>query len=108
MRTHNRAWFLAVGVMGVMLSGCTGNGPETNTETAAIFFETDALPAGGTGQLYEQVLSFVATGDAPLPDRFEVENGVLPDGLRLLPETDANGVATGRAMVVVCNAVASP
>ncbi|MEE8105796.1 MAG: hypothetical protein V3T86_09710 [Planctomycetota bacterium] len=100
MRTHNRAWFLAVGVMGVMLSGCTGNGPATNTETAAIFFETDALPAGGTGQLYEQVLSFVATGDAPLPDRFEVENGVLPDGLRLLPETDASGVATGRAMVV--------
>ena len=100
MRTQTRrTWGWAV-VVGVALAGCTGDGPATNTETAAIFFETEDLPGGGTGQRYEQTLTFISTGEAPLPDRFEIEKGVLPDGLRILAEMDGAGTRTGNAQVV--------
>jgi hypothetical protein len=65
-----------------LLAGC-GEGTPFDTTVQAIFFETQTVPAGGAGLLYNQQIRFMTEGGAALPDRFELASGVLPVGITL-------------------------
>jgi len=82
-----------------MVAGCGSGGP-FNAALLAINFETTAVPAGGAGQLYDVLIVFSAESGAALPDQFGLVEGVLPPGVRLLRETDANGDFTGNARLL--------
>ncbi|MEE8106707.1 MAG: hypothetical protein V3T86_14325 [Planctomycetota bacterium] len=105
-RTGWSTCVLACAMMAIVLvPGCTGESVDPalsnpDLQAASIFFLTTTVPDGGAGQLYDTVIFFGTTGLAPLPDRFEVDQGVLPDGVQLLPEMGGNGEPTGNAVLV--------
>jgi len=52
----------------------------------SIGFETTAVPGGGAGQLYNVLVELAADGEAAMPEKFFVESGVLPMGVRLVAD----------------------
>jgi len=74
--------FAAAFVFMFMVVGC-GEDPAPVYDLAAINFETESVPAGGAGQLYNTVIRFTTSGGAALPDQFELDVGVLPPGVVL-------------------------
>ncbi|NJN14509.1 MAG: hypothetical protein HC813_02455, partial [Planctomycetes bacterium] len=100
---------LATLLIGLVASGCTGSGAPFDTTVQEIFFETQALTPGGAGQLFNQVIRFGSRGSAALPDRFELDRGVLPPGVTLIRDRvdadfdgipDVNGAFTGHARLL--------
>ena len=97
---------VAMLLAGVAAVGCSGGDGPFVRETAKIFFETETVPAGGAGQLYNAVILFGSEGQAALPDRFELSGGLLPPGMDLIPDRedlnldglpDEDGALTGHA-----------
>ncbi len=90
-------------------AGCSGSGAPFSTTVLEIFFETQELPPGGAGKLFNEVIRFGTVGAAALPDRFELDRGVLPPGISLLRDRadldsdglpDADGPFTGHARLL--------
>ncbi len=90
------------------LAGCS-NGSPFNATLAKVEFETETVPAADAGVLYNQVIRFVTEGGAALPDRFELDTGVLPAGVTLVRDRedldndgvpDEDGAFTGFARVI--------
>jgi len=79
-------------------AGC-GSDSAPDFRVARIYFEQENPPAGGTGQAYSFVLACGAEGGATMPDHFEIEQGVLPAGVRLVPDR-ADGELTGHARLI--------
>ena len=94
----------------IVLSGC-GSGDPFVVDVDSIRFQTtqadfDGNPAGA-GVLYSQEIVFTTTGNAAPPDTFELDGGVLPPGIQLLPdrvnpqgEFDPAGELNGNARLV--------
>jgi len=92
----------------VSLSACS-NGSPFQADIGAINFETTSLPPADAGRFYNALISFSTSGNAAQPDRFELEQGVLPTGITLerdredldfdgLP--DEHGAYTGSARLL--------
>ncbi|MCK6460609.1 MAG: putative Ig domain-containing protein, partial [Planctomycetes bacterium] len=62
--------------------GCANDAPPV-PEARSIRFVTESLPPGEAGLAYEATIFFSAAGGAPPPDRFEISEGSLPQGLSL-------------------------
>ena len=77
-------------VLSLAVAGCSGSGTPFDTTVQQIFFETQALPPGGAGQLFNEVIRFGSSGGAALPDRFELGKGVLPPGVTLIRDRADN------------------
>ncbi len=99
---------LALPILVALIVGC-GSGSPVDTTVASIEFATQALPAAGAGELYNSVIFFNTDGGAALPDRFDIRNGVLPPGVRLVNDRadtngdglpDADGALTGHARLI--------
>ena len=67
------------------------------------------MPTGGAGQLYNTQIQFDTAGGAALPDRFEIQTGVLPPGMTLVEDRedtdldglpDPDGALTGHVRLV--------
>ena len=104
-RNRSRAFGALFVLVAFVMSGCTGEAsPGTSavpdTAVSSIFFQTTSVTDGGAGLLYNQPLMFGATGDATLPDRFDLSSGNLPLGVQLLPVLDAEGNSTGTAQLL--------
>lgn len=108
LNTGWRAALFAVLLSAVLVGGC-GSGTPFTADIAAIAFETTSIPSGGAGQLYNVLIRFTTEGNAPLPDRFEIESGVLPQGVTLIRDRvdanfdgipDTNGAYTGNARLL--------
>ncbi len=93
----------------VLSAGCSGSGSPFDTTVLEIFFDTQELPAGGAGQLFNEVIRFGSNGGAALPDRFELDKGVLPPGVTLIRDRadnnfdgipDEDGAFTGHARLL--------
>ncbi|MHC4952383.1 MAG: hypothetical protein ACYTGZ_00710 [Planctomycetota bacterium] len=93
----------------VVLSACTGKSSPTTVSLDAIAFETTDIPDAGAGELYNQVIAFATTGNAAMPDRFDLLQGQLPPGVSLIPDRedldndgqpDADGALTGNARLL--------
>ncbi|MFQ5845092.1 MAG: hypothetical protein ACE5JG_08900, partial [Planctomycetota bacterium] len=78
----------------------------TGTQVQPIGTGMQVLPDGGAGQRLEAILVMEARGGASDADLFEVTNGALPDGVRLIPDladndgdglADPGGAPTGNA-----------
>ncbi|MEM9304989.1 MAG: hypothetical protein AAGE01_22950, partial [Pseudomonadota bacterium] len=92
-----------------LLTACTGSGGGSNQTVAGIQFQTQAVPDGGAGTLYNAVITFTTTSGAALPDRFEIRDGELPPGVSLVPDREDNngdgfpdddGALTGNARLI--------
>ncbi len=91
-----------------LLAGCTGESVPVNTQATEIFFETQAVPAAGAGQFYNEVIAFGTAGGAAPPDRFQLNAGVLPPGVALINDRgvdiqgnpDPAGALTGNARLI--------
>ena len=99
------AW-VAMLLTTVAAVGCSSGEAPFSRETAKIFFETNDVPSGGAGLLYNAQILFGSEGQAALPDRFEMSSGLLPPGVDLLPDRedldqdglpDEDGALTGHA-----------
>jgi len=108
---HTVGYPWAIRALGAVLALSAGCGSDSTPDfsVARIYFEPHNPPAGGTGQAYSFVLECGAEGGAAMPDRFEIEHGVLPAGVQLVPDRDDNnhdgypdpdGELTGHARLI--------
>lgn len=116
-RTGWRAIALIALVSVGLLSACTGSGDPINVNIDAIAFETTDVPDAGAGEFYDVVIAFTTTGNAALPDRFELLTGELPVGLTLAADREDNdndgrpdpdGALTGNARLIGFPRIARP
>jgi len=85
---------VAILVSATLLGCSNGNGP-FQADVQSIKFETQVVPPADAGRLYNVVIMFTSTGNAALPDRFELTSGVLPAGVMLerdREDTDFDGL----------------
>jgi hypothetical protein len=75
----------------------------------AIAFQTTAIPDAGAGEYYDTIIYFTTSGNAALPDTFNVLVGELPDGMSLIADREDNdgdgqpdpdGALTGNARLI--------
>jgi len=99
------------------LNACTGSDGGESVNVDAIAFETTAVPDGGAGELYDEVISFVTEGRAAPPDKFEILVGTLPPGVTLIADRedingdgkpDPDGPLTGNARLIGFPRIARP
>ena len=92
----------------LVFMGC-GSGSNFEREIGSISLETETVPDGGAGQLYNTVVEFGMTGSAAPPDRFELDTGTLPPGVELVRDRedldldgipDPAGAYTGDARLI--------
>jgi len=107
--TAGCTWAIRALCAALVLSAGCGSDSAPDFSVARIYFEPQSPPAGGTGHAYSFVLECGAEGGAALPDHFEIEQGVLPAGVQLVPDREDNnhdgyldpdGELTGRARLI--------
>jgi len=106
-----RGWAAAIlaGAVLFFLAGCGGGNGPFQRDISSISFDTTALPPADAGGFYNAIIMFSTTGGAAPPDRFELEDGVLPAGVTLVRDQedldfdglpDENGAYTGNARLL--------
>jgi len=81
----HRGWRAAAAAVSIALwvAGCGNGGSPFAGDVISINFETLSLPPADAGAFYNELVLLSASGGAALPDRFELDSGVLPPGLVL-------------------------
>ena len=96
---HLRTSSILVVLLASLWVGC-GSGSPFAADVMEIEFTTTSCPPAGAGQLYDFVLQIETRGGAADAVTFVVESGVLPPGIRLIADTDANGDPNGHACLL--------